>query len=91
MFRTALITAAALAVSVSAGHASAIQDDIQACGAAAAEAGLLPEDGARLRFVSDQGNRNRVLTLKAIFSDGTEPKMIECRMNRRKVKEVVEA
>ena len=90
MFRTALSTAAVLAVAFGAAQASAIQDDIQACGAAAAEAGLLADDGVRLRFVSDEGNRNRVLTLKAIFSDGTEPKMIECRMNRRKVKEVVE-
>ena len=91
MFRTALTAAAVLSVTLGAAQASAIQDDIQACGAAATEAGLLPEDGARLRFVSDEGNRNRVLMLKAIFSDGAEPKMLECRMSRRKVKEVVEA
>ena len=91
MFRTLLLTAAvALPLAVSA-QGGAIQDDIQACGAAATEAGLLPEDGVSLRFVSDKGNRNRVLMLKAIYTDGTEPKTLECRMSRRAVKEVVEA
>ena len=90
MFRTALTAAAALALTTAAAQAGAIQEDIQACGAAATEAGLIPAEGVSLRFVSDAGNRNRVLMLKAIHADGTEPTMIECRMNRRKVKEVVE-
>ena len=91
MIRTALTTAAAVLSLAAAAQAGAIQDDIQACGAAASEAGLLPEEGVSLRFMSDEGNRNRVLTLKAIYSDGTEPTMLECRMSRRTVKEVVKA
>lgn len=69
--------------------ASAIQDDIAACGSVAEEAGVLETGTYSLRFEDDEGNRNRVLTLKALKSDGTDAELIECRMERRKVLEVV--
>ena len=85
--RTPLLAAATLAVLATSAHALDIQDDVRACGEAAVAAGLITEE-ARLRFVDDEGNRNRVLTLRAL-SDTTEPVDIDCRMNRTKVREVV--
>ena len=91
MTRLPLFAAAGLAALAGAGaHAAGIQDDIQACGEAAVEAGLIQADGTTLRFVSDQGNRNRTLTLKAI-TDGAEPVLLDCKMKRRTVLEVVPA
>ena len=85
------MAAAGLAALVgAAAHGASIQDDIQACGEAAVEAGLKPADGTTLRFVSDQGNQNRRLTLKAI-TDGAELVLPDCNMKRRKVLEVMPA
>lgn len=80
--------AAILAGGVAVAHAGSIQDDISACGAAAVEAGLIEADGTLLRFVSDEGNRDRTLTLKAIGGDA-EPVLLDCKMKRSKVLEVV--
>lgn len=89
MTRLPLFAAAALAALVgAAAHAASIQDDISACGEAAVAADLIQEDGTTLRFVSDEGNRNRTLTLKAITGDA-EPIVLDCKMKRRKVLEVV--
>lgn len=86
---TALLAAAAL---LPAGAAAAsIQDDIASCGASADEAGVLTAGTYSLRFVDDEGNRNRVLTLKAIKTDGSDAELIECRMKRSEVVEVVTA
>ena len=69
--------------------ASALQSDIETCGAAAADAGLIDEERAVLRFVSDRGRRTRTLTVKAL-RDADEPVVIDCRMKRRAVIEVRE-
>jgi hypothetical protein len=84
-----LAAAATLAFAPVAASAASIQDDIAACGAMAEEAGVLTAGTYSLRFVDDEGNRNRVLTLKAIMSDGSDAKVVECRMKRSKVLEVV--
>ncbi|MEO1657301.1 MAG: hypothetical protein AAFR65_06230 [Pseudomonadota bacterium] len=65
-----------------------INDDINNCRAAIDEAGLIGGQSFTLRFVDDQGNRSRVLTLEAVVVGGDD-KMIECRMSRSKVNEVV--
>ena len=83
-----LLTATFLAAAPHAASASSIQEDIEACGAVAVETGLIEADGTSLRFVSDEGNRNRTLTLKAITGDA-EPVTLDCKMKRRKVEEVV--
>lgn len=87
---TALAAAAVLSPLATA-SAGSIQDDIAACGAAAEEASLLTEGAYSLRFVDDEGNRNRVLTLKAIRTDGSRPEILDCRMKRSRVVEVVTA
>ena len=88
MIRTAIAVAAS-AAALAATAAAGIQDDIEACGALAIEEGLIAETGTTIRFVSDKGNRNRVLTLKAI-QGRDDAKVFECRMKRTEVIEVVE-
>ena len=83
-----LFAVAAVAALAGATAHAGIQDDIEACGAAAVEAGLIAEDGTLLRFVDDEGNRNRTLTFKALRSDA-EPVTLACKMKRTKVLEVV--
>ena len=79
---------AALAALPGDAAAAGLQDDIKTCGAAAVENGLIEEDGTRLRFVSDRGNRNRTLVLKAL-RDEAEDVTVSCLMKRRDVIEVV--
>ncbi|MBB4659248.1 hypothetical protein [Parvularcula dongshanensis] len=68
--------------------AADIQEDIRACAAEATEAGLVAAtDASSFRFVSDKGNRNRVLTLKVVGPDQTIE--LDCKMKRRDVVEVV--
>lgn len=85
-----VVSAAAIVASIAPGHAAGIQDDIEECHVAALEAGLIEDAKVRLRFVADEGNRDRTLTLKAL-SDTTEPMMIDCKMKRSKVLAVVPA
>ncbi|MEM6912503.1 MAG: hypothetical protein AAF511_00855 [Pseudomonadota bacterium] len=80
------LSAAALAATFGIAHAG-INDDINNCRAAIDDAGILGGEAFTLRFVDDQGNRSRVLTLEAVVVGGND-KMIECRMSRSKVKEV---
>ena len=88
MLRTILTAAALSAAASGAALAGDIQDDIKACGDMAVEKGLISEDGTRLRYVSDKGNKNRTLTLEAIVVGG-ENVTLECQMKRRDVKDVV--
>ena len=97
MTRPSLAAAIALAAPVTfaamvgaSARAGGIQDDIEACGAEAVTAGLIEADGTSLHFVSDQGNRNRTLTLKVIGGDA-EPMEIDCKIKRSEVIEVVAA
>ena len=82
------LTAAVAAFASAAAHAGGIQDDIEACGEAAVAATLIEEEGTLLRFVSDRGNRNRTLTLKALRDDA-EPLVLACKMKRSDVEEVM--
>ncbi|GGY44790.1 hypothetical protein [Parvularcula lutaonensis] len=90
MTKIAQATAATLALFAAAGiaHAGSLNDDINNCRAAIVEAGLLGDAEFNLDFVDDKGNRNRVLTLEANVVGG-EDVIIECRMSRSKIKEVV--
>ena len=83
------LIAAGAAFLASEAFAGGIQDDIESCGTVAIETGLINDEGTTLRFVSDKGNRNRVLTLKAV-QGRNDAKVIECRMKRAQVIEVVE-
>lgn len=90
MLKTTQISAIALAFAGMFGTANAfsINDDIANCAAAIIDAELLGDAEYNLDFVSDQGRRNRVLTLEANVV-GADDVIIECRMSRSKVNEVV--
>ncbi|MEM0928742.1 MAG: hypothetical protein AAGI89_05565 [Pseudomonadota bacterium] len=89
MLNTVKIALSAAALAATLGIANAgINDDINNCRAAIDDAGLIGSEAFTLRFVDDQGNRSRVLTLEAVVVGGDD-KMIECRMTRSKVNEVV--
>lgn len=90
MLKTAQISAFALALAGMFGTANAfgINDDIENCAAAIEEAELLGDAEYNLDFVSDHGRRSRVLTLEARVV-GADNVMIECRMSRSTVNEVV--
>lgn len=90
MLKTIQVSAVALAFAAAFGTAQAgdINDDINACRDAIDEAELMGDTAFTLKLLDDEGNRNRVVTLEAVVVGG-EDKVIECRMNRSKVKEVV--
>ena len=90
MLKTVQLSALSLALVGSFGtaHAFGINDDIASCAAAISEAELLGDAEYNLDFVSDQGKRSRVLTLEANVV-GADDVIIECRMSRSNVKEVV--
>lgn len=90
MLKTAQASAFVLAFAGMFGTANAfgINDDIASCAAAIEEAELLGDVEYNLDFVSDLGKRNRVLTLEANIV-GADDVIIECRMSRSKVNEVV--
>lgn len=90
MLKTLTLSTVAALAFLAAGSASAfnINDDIEKCAEAIADAELLGDVEYNLNFVDDQGNRNRVLTLEAKVVGGDNV-TIECRMNRSKIKEVV--
>lgn len=89
MLNTLKIALSAAALTAAFGIAQAgINDDINNCRAAIDDAGLIGNEAFTLRFVDDQGNRSRVLTLEAVVVGGAD-KVIECRMSRSKVNEVV--
>ncbi|MEM9809603.1 MAG: hypothetical protein AAF788_00085 [Pseudomonadota bacterium] len=83
------LSAALMTALLGTAHAG-INDDINNCRAAIDDAGLMAGQEFSLRFIDDQGNRNRVLTLEAVVVGG-EDQTIECRMSRSKVNEVVAA
>lgn len=89
MHKTLTFAAAALSFSAF-GTATAfnINDDIATCQDVIEETELMGDETYVLKFVDDEGNRNRVLTLEAVIV-GKDDVMIECRMSRSKVKEVV--
>jgi hypothetical protein len=85
MTRIALVlAAAAIAAAPLSASAFDIQDDIKACGAAAEEAGLIQANAYTLRFVSDQGNRNRTLVVDAITGP-SQHVTVTCKMKRSQV------
>ncbi|NRA29950.1 MAG: hypothetical protein HRU11_06770 [Parvularculaceae bacterium] len=89
MLKTLTVSAAATATFFAMGTAFAsLSDDINNCRAAIDEAGLLGEAEYTLDFIDDKGNRNRVITLEANVV-GADDAVIECRMSRSKIKEVV--
>lgn len=90
MLKIAQASAATIALFAAFGTANAasISDDINNCRAAIDEAKLLGDAEYNLDFVGDKGNRNRVLTLEANVVGGDDV-VIECRMSRSTIKEVV--
>lgn len=65
-----------------------LSDDINNCRAAIDEAELFGDVEYTLDFIDDKGNRNRVITLEANIV-GADDAVVECRMSRSKIKEVV--
>lgn len=90
MTNTAQLTATALVFASALGFAQAasLSDDINNCRAAMDEAELFGDAEYTLDFVDDYGNRNRVLTLEANVV-GAEDVIVECRMSRSRIKDVV--
>ncbi|MCQ8186149.1 hypothetical protein [Parvularcula maris] len=84
------IVATTLGVAALFGTANAfsINDDMRSCKAAIDEAGLFGDAEYNLDLVKDYGKRNRVVTLEARIV-GQENQIVECRMSRSTVKEVV--
>lgn len=87
MIQTSAVSLA-LAAAFGTAHAFGLNDDIASCAAAIEDANLLGDANYNLDFVDDEGKRNRVLTLEANVVGGDNV-IIECRMNRSKVLEVV--
>jgi hypothetical protein len=86
---TAILTASlGFAALFGTANAFGINDDINNCKAAIEEAELFGEAEYNLDFVKDFGKRNRVITLEANIV-GQEDKIVECRMSRSTIKEVV--
>ncbi|MEM1380397.1 MAG: hypothetical protein AAGH41_07225 [Pseudomonadota bacterium] len=91
MLKTLQISAIALSASAAAfgiAQAGSLSDDINNCRAAIDEAELFGDAEFTLDFVDDYGKRNRVLTLEANVVGGADA-IVECRMSRSKIKEVV--
>jgi hypothetical protein len=89
MSKFAYVAAAATAFAViTPASAASLNDDINNCRAAMVDAELFGDAEFNINFVKDQGNRNRVLTLEAKVVGG-EDHLVECRMKRSAIKEVV--
>ena len=86
-FQVSAIMLTAAAASFGFAHAS-LTEDINNCRAAIDEAGLFGDAEYTLDFVDDYGKRERVITLEANVV-GADDAIVECRMNRSKIKEVV--
>lgn len=87
-FARAAALGLAFAGAFGAAQAGDINDDIASCRDAIEEADLMGGQDFALKLVDDFGNRNRVITLEAVVV-GADDQLIECRMNRSKVLEVV--